>query len=322
MKTELDSKKIWVAGHQGMLGSAICKELANYDCKLIAISKNELDLRTQKDTREWIGDNKPEIVFLTAGKVGGIKANTKHPTDFIYDNLAISINVTSALAEIGTEKLLFIGSSCIYPRASQQPIKEDSLLTGPLEKTNEAYAIAKIAGIKLCEAYKQEKGLNFISAMPTNLYGPNDNFNLETSHVIPGLMHKFHLAKINKQKTIRLWGTGQARREFLHVNDCASALVHVMQFYNDSCPINIGSGKDLPIRELAETIANIVGWSGEINFDQSELLDGTPRKLLDISKLSELDWQSKISLEDGLRETYQWFLENKSLESQSLNPIH
>lgn len=304
------SSKIYIAGHRGLVGSAITEVLqAQGYNNLISRSHKELDLLDQKATANFFQKEKPEYVFLAAAKVGGIMANKTHPADFIYQNLQVQNNVihNSYLHEV--KKLLFLGSSCIYPRDCSQPIKEEYLLTRQLEPTNEPYAIAKIAGIKMCQAYNRQYGTNFISVMPTNLYGPNDNFDLENSHVLPALIRKFHEAKINNQKEVVVWGTGAAKREFLHADDLADACVFLMQNYNDSEIINIGTGEDISIKELAEMIKDIVGFAGKIAWDTSKP-DGTPRKLLDVGKLHGLGWKHKISLKDGLETTYKWYRHN------------
>lgn len=301
--------RIYVAGHRGLVGSAITRRLQNegYEHLFLKTSK-ELDLRNQADTFAFFELEKPEYVFLAAAKVGGIHANNTYPADFISDNLAIQTNVIQAAHRFGIKKLLFLGSSCIYPRECPQPIKEEYLLTGPLEATNDAYAIAKIAGIKMCQAFHRQYGDRFISVMPTNLYGPNDNFDLETSHVLPAMIRKFHDAKV-KGTAVQLWGTGTPRREFLHVDDLADACIHLMRQYEGDEIVNIGVGEDLTIRELAELIAEVVGFRGEIVWDSSKP-DGTPRKLLDVSRLHSLGWQAKLPLQQGLEETYAWFLSN------------
>ena len=309
MALSLDGKKVWVAGHNGMVGSAIMRQLSNYDVKLLTVDREQLDLRDQEHTKAWLFDNKPDLIFLVAATVGGIVANDTYPSSFLYDNLMIEANVINAAASTKVEKLVFVASSCIYPKLAEQPIKEDALLTGPLEPTNEWYAIAKIAGIKLCQSYRKEFDLNFVSAMPTNLYGPNDNFDLETSHVLPALMHKIHLAKINNESQVRIWGTGKPRRELMHVDDCAEALVHIMKNYDDYEPINIGQGFDMEISEIAQRLAKILDWQGEFVYDKSKP-DGSPRKLLDTSKLEALSWQSKIDFDQGVSDLYKWFLEN------------
>ena len=306
--------KIYVAGHRGLVGSAIkrCLEQKGYK-NIIYKTSSELDLRDAKAVKEFFEAEKPEYVFLAAAKVGGIYANNTYPAEFIYDNLAIQVNVIHSAYLHGVKKLLFLGSSCIYPKFAPQPMKEEYLLTGKLESTNEAYAIAKIAGIKMCKAYNKQYGTNFICVMPTNLYGPNDNFDLKSSHVIPALIRKFDDAKTQDKKEVEIWGTGKPRREFLYVDDLADACVYLMENcnYKDIGEfVNVGTGKDLTIRELAEIIKNVVGYEGDLVFDTSKP-DGTPRKLLDVSKLSALGWKAKTSLEEGLKKTYKWYLENR-----------
>lgn len=302
--------KIYIAGHSGLVGSAVLKKLKeNGYNDLIYKRSSELDLRIQKDVDEFIKAKKPDYIFLIAAKVGGINANQKYPAEFIYDNLMIQNNVINAAYKYNVEKLLFLGSSCIYPRNCKQPMKEEYLLTGKLEKTNEAYSIAKIAGLKMCGFYNKQYNTNFISAMPTNLYGPNDNFDLETSHVLPALIRKFHEAKLNNDREVVIWGTGKAKREFLHVDDLADALLFLMNNYKGEEFVNVGVGKDISILELAELIKETVGFEGEIVKDLSKP-DGTPRKLLDVSRLNDLGWEAQVSLEEGLKNTYNWFKEN------------
>jgi GDP-L-fucose synthase len=313
---DLNDKRVWVAGHEGMVGSALVRRLKHVDCTLIAASHRELDLTRQREVEDWVAERRPHAIFLAAAKVGGIVANDSAPVDFLYDNLAISTNVMQAAAASGVEKLLFLGSSCIYPRLAPQPIKEEALLTGPLEPTNQWYAVAKIAGLKLCQAYRRQQGCDFNSAMPTNLYGPRDNFNLTTSHVIPALIRKAHEAKTRNDAQFVIWGSGSPRREFLHVDDAADALVHLMTNYSGETHINVGCGADITILELASTIACVVGFQGSIVTDPSKP-DGTPRKLLDVSKLSGLGWKPKIELEEGIAGTYRWFLENISNEKSN-----
>lgn len=306
-KYSLAGKRVFVCGHGGMVGDAIVRRLARENCTVLTATRAELDLRDQAAVDRWMTDNRPQAVFLAAARVGGILANANAPADFLYDNLMIEANVISAAHRSGVEKLLFLGSSCIYPKLADQPIREDALLTGPLEATNEWYAIAKIAGIKLCQAYRQQHGANFISAMPTNLYGPGDNFDLATSHVLPALLRKVHEAKISGAPSVTLWGTGTPRREFLHVDDCAEALVFLMRNYSAHEHINVGSGSDLTILELALTICGIVGYSGSIVTDPTKP-DGTPRKLMDGSRIAAMGWQPNIALEDGIRSTYEYFV--------------
>ena len=314
------NSKIFVAGHRGLVGSAIVRKLKNegYD-NLVLKTRQELDLRDKKAVESFFKTEQPEYVFLAAAKVGGIQANNTYPADFIIQNIEIETNVITSALQVGVKRLLFLGSSCIYPRECPQPIKEEYLLTGPLEPTNEPYAIAKIAGIKMCESINRQHGTDFRSLMPTNLYGPGDNFHPENSHVIPGLLRRFHEAKIRGDKCVEVWGSGRPRREFMHVDDLASACVYIMNLDKDIYDnftqpmlshVNVGVGKDCSIKELAETIAEVVGFDGEICFDTSKP-DGTPQKLLDISRISALGWSAKISLEEGLKHTYQWFLENK-----------
>lgn len=307
---------IYVAGHNGMVGNAIFKELANTKCNLFCASRSELDLLDQKSVQNYFDTHKIDQVYLAAAKVGGIYANNEFPAEFIYQNLTIQTNVIHSAHQAGVDKLLFLGSSCIYPKFASQPMKENALLTGALEETNEPYAIAKIAGIKLCESYNRQYGRDYRSVMPTNLYGPNDNFHPENSHVIPALMNKFHNAVINKQKEVVVWGSGMPKREFLHVNDMARASRHVMNADISSLKnnpnfshINVGYGQDVTIKELAELISKEVGFDGQIKYDKSKP-DGTPRKLLDITKLRSLGWKPSVSLEDGIHHTYQWFKEN------------
>lgn len=304
------SSKIYIAGHRGLVGSALCEKLRSegYD-NLVYKTSKELDLRSQNDVSDYFAEQKPQYVFLVAGKVGGILANDTYSGEFIYDNMMIEANVIHAAHEAGVEKLLFTGSSCIYPKLASQPIKEEYLLSGPLEPTNDAYAIAKIAGIKLCQAYRKQYNDNFISVMPTNLYGPRDNFDLQNSHVLPALLRKFHEAKNNNEKSVVMWGTGSPMREFLYIEDLAEALIFVMNDYEDSEIINIGTGVDISIKELGEIIKDVVGFKGIVEYDTSKP-DGTPRKLLDVSKLLKLGWKAKYSLTEGMGKTYQWFVEN------------
>jgi len=305
--------KIYVAGHRGLVGSAIVRRLRaeGYDNLLTATSKElaskELDLREQSAVREFFERERPDYVFLAAARVGGILANSEFPADFIYQNLMIEANVIESARLSGVKKLLFLGSTCIYPKMAPQPLKEEYLLTGPLEPTNEWYAVAKIAGIKLCQAYQRQYGSQFISAMPTNLYGPGDNFDLESSHVMPALMRKFHEAKIVHAPTVMVWGSGKPLREFLHVDDCAGACLFLMEHYEDEGIVNIGIGKDISIADLTGLVGEVVGYKGEIVYDPSKP-DGTPRKLVDASRINGLGWRAGISLEEGIRSTYQWFL--------------
>lgn len=307
----LQGKRIWIAGHRGMVGSAIIRRLQRENCTILTVSREEVDLTKQSEANQWLAQHQPEVIFLAAAKVGGIFVNSQQPAEFLYDNLMIEANIIDAAKQYNVKKLLFLGSSCIYPKFTEQPISESALLTGPLEPTNQWYAIAKIAGIKLCQAYRQQYGCDFISAMPTNLYGPGDNFDSNTGHVIPGMMANFHTAKQNNSAHTTIWGTGKPKREFLHVDDLADALVLLMQNYSGPDPINVGSGQDLSILELAHLIAKTVEFTGKIIHDHDKP-DGTPRKLLDISKIKHLGWEPKISLAAGLRSTYQWYQQTQT----------
>lgn len=304
--------RVYVAGHGGLVGSAIVRRLqADGYTNILTATRRQLDLRDQAAVTAWFLENRPEYVYLVAGTVGGILANSTRPAEFIYDNMMIHGTVVHAAHLAGTTKLLYLGSSCIYPRDAHQPITEEELLTGPLEPTNEWYAIAKIAGIKLCQAYRRQYGSDFISAMPTNLYGPNDNFDLTSSHVLPALIRKFHDAREHGRDTVEIWGTGSPMREFLHVDDLADACVYLMQHYSGDSHVNVGTGTDLAIRELAEKIRDVVHPTATLTFDTTKP-DGTPRKVLDTSRLTALGWQPRISLDDGIRSTYDWFLQQTS----------
>ncbi len=304
------NQSILITGYKGLVGSAIKRRLDNegYDNQIL-IDKDDIDLRNQNDVKEFFEKNKPEYVIHAAGRVGGIWVNNKFPAEFIYDNLIMAINVIHSAYVNKVKKLLFLGSSCIYPRMSPQPIKEEYFLTGPLEPTNEAYAIAKISGIELCKFYRKQYGVNFISAMPTNLYGINDNFDPKSSHVLPALIRKFHEAKINKDKEMIMWGTGKPRREFLFVNDLADAVVFLMNNYSDEMHINVGTGEDVEIRELAQIIKDVTGFEGEIKHDLTKP-DGMPRKLLDVSKLHKIGWSHRTELKDGISTVYEWYKKN------------
>ena len=308
---DLRGKRAWVAGDRGMVGSAIVRRLAAEGCEILSVGRARVDLRRQAETEDWLAEARPEAVFLAAATVGGILANDTRPAEFIYDNLAIETNVIEAARRTGVTKLLLLGSSCIYPRLAEQPMSEAALLTGPLEPTNQWYAVAKIAGIKLCQAYRRQYGLDFISAMPTNLYGPGDTFDLMGSHVVPALLRKAHEAKVSGRAAIEIWGSGAPRREFLYVDDCADGLVHLMKAYSGEAQVNVGVGTDVTIRELAETVVRVVGFGGSIGYDTSKP-DGTPRKLLDVSRLADLGWSARTGLEEGLRRTYDWYLANMS----------
>ena len=312
---ELKGKRVFVAGHRGLVGSALVRRLEREDCVLLTALRGELDLTRQQAVEDWMQRERPEAVFLAAATVGGILANATRPVDFLYDNLMIEANLIAAAHAVGVAKLLFLGSSCIYPRLAPQPMPESALLTGPLEQTNEPYAIAKIAGIKLCQAYQRQYGARFISAMPTNLYGPNDNFDLASSHVLPALMRKMHEAKLAGQSKMVVWGTGTPRREFLHVDDLADALVFLMRNYDGEEHINVGTGEDVSIAELAAIIQRVVGFDGKIDYDASKP-DGTPRKLLDVSRMTALGWRAGIALDAGIGNTYRWFVENEAHRGQ------
>lgn len=302
--------KVYIAGHRGLVGSAIYRELEKKGYNnLIVRTSRELDLKKQEAVASFFAKEKPGYVFLAAAKVGGILANSTYPAEFIYENLMIQTNVIHQAYLNGVKKLLFLGSSCIYPKFAPQPMKEECLLTGELEPTNEPYAVAKIAGIKMCQSYNRQYGTSFISVMPTNLYGPGDNFDLETSHVLAALIRKFHEAKINNRDYVELWGTGTPKREFLFVDDLADVCLFLMKSYDSSEIINIGTGEDLTIKELAELIRKVVGYEGDIKWDSSKP-DGTPRKLLDVSKLSNLGWKAKTGLEEGIRKTYDWYIKH------------
>ncbi|MBB5223560.1 GDP-L-fucose synthase [Amaricoccus macauensis] len=299
----LRGKRIWVAGHRGMVGSALARRLAREDCEVIVTPRGDVDLARQVEVEDWMAEARPQAIFLAAAKVGGIRANDAYPADFLYQNLMIEANVVEAARRVGVEKLLLLGSSCIYPKFADQPIVEEALLTGALEPTNEWYAVAKIAGIKLCQSYRRQHGCDFIAAMPTNLYGPGDNYDLETSHVIPALLRKAHEAKAAGRRDLPIWGTGAARREFLHADDCADALVHLMQHWSDEMHVNVGSGVDVTIAELARSIMRVVGLDGELLTDPRQP-DGTPRKLMDGTRLRALGWRPGIPLEAGLARVY------------------
>lgn len=308
------NSKIYVAGHRGMVGSAIVRRLEEKGYRnIIYRNSTELDLRNQAAVEKFFEEEKPEYVFLAAAKVGGIYANNTYPAEFIYDNLMIETNIINSSYKNKVKKLLFLGSSCIYPKFAKQPIKEEYLLTGSLEETNEAYAIAKITGIELCKFYRRQYGCDFISAMPTNLYGINDNFNLETSHVMPALIRKLHEAKINNSKEVVMWGTGKPRREFMYVDDLADSLIHLMLNYSDEIHVNLGTGEDIEIGELANLIKEVVGYEGKIVNDLSKP-DGTPRKLLDVTRLNSTGFKYKVELRDGIKRVYDWFLNTQDVK--------
>ncbi|MBR0884821.1 GDP-L-fucose synthase [Bradyrhizobium liaoningense] len=303
----MKGKSVYVAGHRGMVGAALVRRLAREDVRLVTVDRREVDLCNQAAVFDWFAKVRPQVIFLAAAKVGGIVANDTLRAEFIYDNIAIAANVIQAAHLNGAEKLMFLGSSCIYPKLAPQPLREDSVLSGPLEPTNEPYAIAKIAGIKMAEAYRSQYGSDFISVMPTNLYGPGDNYHPELSHVVAALIRRFHEAKVAGAKSVIVWGTGTPRREFLYVDDMADACVHLMKTYSSAELVNIGTGEDITIAEFARVVADIVGYGGEISFDTSRP-DGTPRKLLDVSRLAKLGWRATTSLEDGVRRAYEAYL--------------
>ncbi len=306
---DLAGKRVFVAGHRGMVGSALVRRLARENCKIVTATRADLDLTQQMAVDAWFRTVKPQAVFLAAAKVGGIHANNTFRAEFLYENLVLATNILRAAHETGVEKLMFLGSSCIYPRLAAQPMREDALLTGPLEPTNEPYAIAKIAGIKLAEAYRLQYGRDFISVMPTNLYGPGDNYHPEHSHVVAALIRRFHEAKVSGGKSVAVWGTGTPKREFLHVDDLADACVHLMRVYSDAGLVNIGSGEDIAIADFARAVARTVGFEGAITSDASRP-DGTPRKLLDVSKLASLGWRAKTPMDAGLAHAYASYVDS------------
>jgi GDP-L-fucose synthase len=305
----LENKRVWVAGHRGMVGSALVRRLEHENCEIITSDRSRVDLRDQSQVKAWITETKPQVVFLAAAKVGGILANDTYPADFLYDNLMIQANVITAAFRASVEKLIFLGSSCVYPKFAPQPIPEDALLSGQLEATNQWYAVAKIAGIKLCQAYRRQYRVDFISAMPTNLYGPGDNFNLYSSHVLPALICKAHEAKVTGAGSFNIWGTGSPRREFLHVDDCADAIVFLTKMYSAESQVNVGCGQDISVSDLARFVADIVGFNGKIVCDVT-MPDGTPNKLMNSDMIFKIGWQPKITLPNGIRSTYRWFLDN------------
>ncbi len=313
--------RIFVAGHAGLVGSAVVRRLrAEGFSTILTARRAQLDLRDQAAVNYWFRANRPELVYLVAGTVGGIMANSTRPAEFLYDNMLIHATVVEASKQFDVTKLLYLGSSCIYPRLAHQPITEDELLTGPLEPTNEAYALAKITGIKLCDFYHQQYGCNFVSAMPTNLYGPNDNFDLTSSHVLPALIRRFHDAKVAGASTVEVWGSGNPRRELLHVEDLADACLFLLDRYDGPGHINVGTGQDLSIRELAEMVRDIVHPGAELRFDASKP-DGMPRKVLDVTRLHDLGWRHRIELRDGIRDTYRWFVDHDASEVRGLEPV-
>ena len=305
------SRRIWVAGHNGMVGSAVVRQLQQRDCSVLTVARQDLDLRDQAAVSGWLSQNKPDAIILAAAKVGGIYANDTYPADFLYENLVLETNIINGAHQAGIDKLVFLGSSCIYPRMAPQPIKEEYLLTGALEATNEWYAVAKIAGIKLCQAYRKQHGRNYISVMPCNLYGPNDNFDLKNSHVLPALIHKFHVAKTAQAPEVVVWGTGSPLREFLHVDDLASGVLFCLDHYDGYDHINCGSGEEITIKDLAHLVRGVIGYTGELVFDTTKP-DGTPRKLMDSSRIRALGWKPSIGLEAGIAGSYRWFLDERA----------
>ncbi|CAO3439980.1 GDP-L-fucose synthase [Azospirillum doebereinerae] len=314
----LEGKRVWVAGHRGMAGSAVVRRLAGEGCEILTVGREQADLRRQAEVEDWMAEAKPDVVFMAAAKVGGIHANDALPAEFLYDNLAIETNVIHTAWRTGVRKLVFLGSSCIYPRLAEQPMREDSLLTGPLEPTNQWYAVAKIAGIKLCQAYRRQYGCDFVSAMPTNLYGYGDNFDLQHGHVAAALMVKIHRAKTTGADTVELWGSGTPKREFLFVDDLADGLVFLARNHSGEAHLNIGTGVELSIRELAETLAGIIGYEGRFHFDPAKP-DGSPRKLMDVSRMAALGWSAPTGLREGFERTYRWYRDN--LDSGTLRGI-
>lgn len=312
---DLRGKGVWVAGHRGMVGKAIVRRLASEGCSVLTVSRDTVDLRDQMQVRDWMEEAQPQVIFHAAATVGGILANSTRPGEFLYDNMMIGANVIEAARQVGVEKLIYLGSSCIYPKFAPQPIPENALLSGPLEPTNEWYAIAKIASIKLCQAYRAQYGCDFIAAQPTNLYGPGDNFDLTSSHVLPALMRKAEEAK-KSGGSMTVWGTGSALREFLHVDDLADALVFLAKNYSGEEIVNVGTGDEISIGNLTKLIGDVVGFTGDLQYDRSKP-DGTPRKLVDVTKLHNLGWTHKIGLSDGVKQTYQWYLEQSDLRGVS-----
>lgn len=305
----LAGHRVWVAGHRGLVGSAILRRLAREDCEIVTVDRGDVDLRRQAEVEDWMAELRPDVVVVAAATVGGILANATRPAEFLYDNLAIEANIIEGARQTAANKLLFLGSACIYPKLAPQPMREEAMLTGPLEPTNEWYAIAKIAGIKLCQAYREQYDLDFISAMPTNLYGPGDNFDLESSHVLPALLRKVHEAKMAGAETVEIWGSGKPLREFLYVDDCADAVVYLLTHYSGREHVNVGSGEETSIADLAQTIATVIGYNGTFRYDSSKP-DGMPRKLLDVARLTAMGWRAGTGLTEGVRRTYDWYLES------------
>ena len=306
---DLNGKRVWVAGHRGMVGSAIVRRLARENCEVITATRHDLDLLSQADVEAWMEEKKPDTVFHAAATVGGILANSTRPGEFLYENLSVACNVIHAAKRTGVKKLLFLGSSCIYPRLARQPMREEDLMTGPLEPTNEWYAIAKIAGIKLCQAYRRQYGCDFISVMPTNLYGPGDRYDLDGGHVVAALIMKIHAAKVDGSSAVELWGSGTPKREFLYSEDLADACVFAMKKYSEETFLNVGTGREMTILELAESIASVIDWRGHFTFDRAKP-DGMPRKVMDVSRINALGWTARTEFEAGLNEAYRWYVAN------------
>ncbi|MGB7102221.1 MAG: GDP-L-fucose synthase [Xanthobacteraceae bacterium] len=313
----LAGKRVWVAGHRGMVGSALVRRLEREACTVLTVPRKTLDLRRQGHVEAWLLENRPDAIFIAAATVGGILANSTRPAEFLYDNLAIAANIIHGAVKANVAKLMFLGAACLYPRLAPQPMSEDSLLTGPPEPTNEWYTVAKIAGVKLCQAFRAQHGCDFIVAVPANLYGPGDNFDATAGHVVPGLIRRAHEAGAAGAPSLPIWGTGKALREFIHVDDCADALVFLMKAYSDARMINVGTGEEVSIGELARKVCGVVGYAGELTFDISKP-DGMPRKLLDSSRVLAMGWRGRVGLDDGLRQTYQWFLEGQRVRSGEL----
>jgi len=320
LRYDLQGKRVWVAGHKGMAGSAIVRRLASEGCEIITVDRSQVDLGRQAQVEAWMAQARPQAVFVAAAKVGGILANLTRPAEFLYENLILEANIIHAAWKVGVEKLLFLGSSCIYPRGAPQPMAEEALLTGPLEPTNEWYAVAKIAGIKLCQAYRKQYSCDFISAMPTNLFGSGDNYDLQQGHVAAALQVKIHHARVTGAPSVQLWGTGTPRREFLYVDDMADGLVYIMKHYSDAPHLNVGTGQDITIDELAHLIAKVAGYRGEFVYDRSKP-DGMPRKVMDVAKLTALGWRAATPLEEGFRRAYAWYVEN-AYRTQQYDAAH
>jgi GDP-L-fucose synthase len=313
----LAGRRVWVAGHRGMVGSALVRRLERESCTVLTAGREALDLRRQSDVEAWLDEYRPDAIFIAAANVGGILANSTRPAEFLYDNLAIASNIIHGAAKVNVAKLMFLGAACLYPRLTPQPMSEDSLLEGPLEPTNEWYAVAKIVGVKLCQACRQQQGCDFIVAVPANLYGPGDNFDAEAGHVVPGLIMRAYAARVRSAPEFSVWGTGKALREFMHVDDCADALVFLMKTYSDPRLINVGTGQEVSIGELARKVSAMVDYRGMLAFDASKP-DGMPRKLLNSSRILDMGWRARIALDDGLRQTYRWFLETERFRSGEL----